>query len=99
MIDSDVGLGGRRLTCNPNPTPPVAMQLGADQLPSGNLAVTTPEPAFPDQTKPYRRERGYDSREQMGFVKASEVEIEEKEAVVRNVVERNESLISERMQE
>lgn len=38
--------------CNPNPTPPVAIQLGADQVPSANRESTTPEPALPDQTKP-----------------------------------------------
>ena len=28
------------------------MQLGADQLPSGSLAMTRPDPAFPEKTKP-----------------------------------------------
>jgi hypothetical protein len=36
----------------PQPTPPVAMQDGADQEPSGSLAITIPEPAFPENTKP-----------------------------------------------
>lgn len=37
---------------SPNPTPPVAMQDGADQVPSGRRAITIPDPALPDQTKP-----------------------------------------------
>ena len=36
----------------PHPTPPVAIQDGADQEPSGSLAITIPEPAFPEKTKP-----------------------------------------------
>jgi len=38
--------------CSPNPTPPVAMHEGADQVPPSRRAMTTPLPAFPDQTKP-----------------------------------------------
>ena len=41
--------------CNPHPTPAVAMQLGADQLPSGRRATTSPEPALPEKTKPALR--------------------------------------------
>jgi hypothetical protein len=33
----------------------VAMQLGADQLPSGNRATTSPDPALPENTKPALR--------------------------------------------
>jgi len=36
----------------PHPSPPVAMHDGADQEPSGRRAMTTPEPAFPEKTKP-----------------------------------------------
>src|SRR5258706_14093019 len=36
----------------PHPTPPVAIQEGADQEPSGSLAITIPEPACPEKTKP-----------------------------------------------
>lgn len=41
--------------CKPNPTPPVAMQLGADHVPSSSRAITIPLPNFPDQTKPALR--------------------------------------------
>lgn len=41
--------------CRPHPTPAVAMQLGADQLPSGRRAMTMPEPAFPEKTNPALR--------------------------------------------
>lgn len=36
----------------PHPTPPVAMQEGADQEPSGRRAMTMPEPALPENMKP-----------------------------------------------
>jgi hypothetical protein len=36
----------------PHPIPPVAMQEGADQDPSGSRAMTMPEPAIPENTKP-----------------------------------------------
>lgn len=38
--------------CRPQPRPPVAMQEGADHEPSGRRAMTRPEPAFPEKTKP-----------------------------------------------
>ena len=38
--------------CKPHPRPPVAMHEGADQEPSGSRAMTRPEPAFPEKTKP-----------------------------------------------
>jgi hypothetical protein len=41
--------------CNPHPTPAVATQLGADQLPSDNLAITIPLPALPLNTNPALR--------------------------------------------
>ena len=37
---------------SPQPNPPVAMQDGADQDPSGRRAMTRPDPAFPENTKP-----------------------------------------------
>lgn len=52
------GAGGPRTSlksapiCSPNPTPPVAMQEGALQVPSGKRAMTIPLPALPDQTNP-----------------------------------------------
>ena len=36
----------------PHPRPPVAMHEGADQEPSGRRAMTRPEPALPENTKP-----------------------------------------------
>ena len=36
----------------PQPMPPVAMQEGADHEPSGRRAMTMPEPALPEKTKP-----------------------------------------------
>lgn len=36
----------------PQPSPPVAMQEGADHEPSGSRAMTRPEPAFPLNMKP-----------------------------------------------
>ena len=39
----------------PQPSPPVAMQDGADQEPSGRRAMTIPEPALPEKTKPALR--------------------------------------------
>ena len=36
----------------PQPTPPVAIQDGADHDPSGRRAMTRPEPALPEKTKP-----------------------------------------------
>ena len=39
----------------PHPRPPVAMQDGADQEPSGSRAITSPEPAFPLNTNPALR--------------------------------------------
>ena len=36
----------------PHPTPPVAMHEGADHEPSGSRAMTRPEPALPENTKP-----------------------------------------------
>ena len=36
----------------PQPIPPVAIQDGADHDPSGKRAMTRPEPAFPEKTKP-----------------------------------------------
>lgn len=39
----------------PQPTPPVAMQDGADHEPSGKRDMTRPEPAFPEKTKPALR--------------------------------------------
>jgi len=41
--------------CRPQPTPPVAMQDGADHEPSGKREMTRPEPAFPEKTKPALR--------------------------------------------
>ena len=41
--------------CSPQPTPPVAMQDGADHEPSGKREMTRPEPAFPEKTKPALR--------------------------------------------
>lgn len=38
--------------CRPQPTPPVAMHDGADHEPSGSRAMTIPEPALPENTKP-----------------------------------------------
>jgi hypothetical protein len=38
--------------CKPQPTPPVAIQEGADHEPSGSRATTRPEPALPEKTKP-----------------------------------------------
>ena len=38
--------------CSPHPSPPVAMQDGADHEPSGNRAITSPDPAFPENTNP-----------------------------------------------
>lgn len=40
---------------SPHPTPPVAMHDGADQDPSGMRAMTMPEPALPEKTKPALR--------------------------------------------
>ena len=39
----------------PQPTPPVAMHDGADHEPSGSRAMTSPEPALPEKTKPALR--------------------------------------------
>jgi hypothetical protein len=39
----------------PQPTPAVPMQEGADQEPSGSLAMTRPEPALPEKTNPALR--------------------------------------------
>ena len=39
----------------PQPRPPVAMQEGADHDPSGRRAITSPDPAFPEKTKPALR--------------------------------------------
>ena len=41
--------------CRPQPTPPVAMHDGADHEPSGMRAMTSPEPALPEKTKPALR--------------------------------------------
>ena len=41
--------------CRPHPTPAVAIQLGALQLPSGRRAMTSPEPALPEKTNPALR--------------------------------------------
>ena len=41
--------------CRPQPTPPVAIQDGADQEPSGRRAMTRPEPALPEKTNPALR--------------------------------------------
>ncbi len=38
--------------CRPQPTPPVAMHEGADHEPSGSRAMTMPDPALPENTKP-----------------------------------------------
>lgn len=40
---------------SPHPRPPVAMQEGADQDPSGRRAMTIPDPALPENTKPALR--------------------------------------------
>lgn len=52
MVELTRGASLTAPICNPNPTPPVPMQDGADQLPSGKRAITIPEPILPDQTKP-----------------------------------------------
>lgn len=36
----------------PHPKPPVAMHEGADHEPSGSRAMTMPDPALPEKTKP-----------------------------------------------
>lgn len=38
--------------CKPQPTPPVAIHDGADHEPSGRRAMTRPDPALPEKTKP-----------------------------------------------
>lgn len=39
-------------TANPHPIPPVAIQEGADQVPSSRRAMTTPDPALPVTINP-----------------------------------------------
>jgi len=39
-------------TCRPHPNPPVAIKEGADQEPSGSLAITSPVPPRPEKMKP-----------------------------------------------
>ena len=65
----------------PQPTPPVAIQDGADHEPSGKRAMTRPEPAFPEKTNPAFRtwkmaRPMLRSREQLELAGDDELDIE-----------------------